>query len=43
MNALEPVYRDIDAGVPYDYENVPRLKAIVNFGTNLEHPIHGWY
>ncbi len=43
MNALEPVYRDIDAGVPYDYDNVPKLKAIVNFGTNLEHPIHGWY
>ncbi len=40
---LAPVYREIDDGVPYDYDNVPRLRNIVNFGTNVEHPIHGWY
>ena len=40
---LAPLYQEIDDGVPYDYDNVPRLKRIVNFGTNVEHPVHGWY
>lgn len=40
---LAPLYQEIDDGIPYDYDNVPRLKRIVNFGTNAEHPIHGWY
>lgn len=40
---LAPVYREIDQGVPYDYDLVPKLKRIVNFGTNVEHPVHGWY
>ena len=40
---LAPVYQEIDDGVPYDYDNVPRLRHVVNFGTNVEHPVHGWY
>ena len=40
---LAPVYQEIDDGVPYDYDNVPKLRHVVNFGTNIEHPIHGWY